>query len=108
MSRHYVAKLEKLKKEKRMLVHIGEKPILLLADNEEVFALDDRCPHLKASLFKGEYADGVIRCKKHGARFNLRTGEVVERAKIGPLPMPTKHAQPIETVIEDGKVYVKL
>ncbi len=41
------------------------------------FAMDDTCTHKGASLSEGQIIDGgVIECPWHGARFDIKTGEV--------------------------------
>ncbi len=44
----------------------------------EPFALSNRCRHLFAPLGQGHVADdGCLECPWHGARFDVRTGEMV-------------------------------
>lgn len=41
------------------------------------FAVSDRCRHLRASLGRGRIAeDGCLECPWHGARYDVRTGEM--------------------------------
>jgi 3-phenylpropionate/trans-cinnamate dioxygenase ferredoxin subunit len=44
------------------------------------FAVSNRCRHLFAPLGKGKVADGCLQCPWHGARYDVRTGEMV----VGP------------------------
>ena len=45
---------------------------------DEPFALSNRCRHLFAPLGQGHVADdGCLECPWHGARFDVRTGEMV-------------------------------
>ncbi|MBI4641820.1 MAG: Rieske 2Fe-2S domain-containing protein, partial [Candidatus Tectomicrobia bacterium] len=48
-------------------------------------AIDDTCTHEEASLSEGEVWGEVIECPKHGARFDLRTGEVVSLPAVLPV-----------------------
>ncbi|MBN1286075.1 MAG: non-heme iron oxygenase ferredoxin subunit [Anaerolineae bacterium] len=41
----------------------------------EFYVLKDECSHAQVTLSDGEFADGVVECPKHGARFDVRTGE---------------------------------
>ncbi len=58
----------------RLLVVHGRRICLSVVD-KELYAVDDRCPHLGESLSKGKinYLGEVI-CPWHGYRFNLKTG----------------------------------
>lgn len=45
---------------------------------EGFFAIADTCPHQSGSLTFGWLEpEGVIACPRHGARFDVRTGEVL-------------------------------
>ena len=44
---------------------------------DEVFAIEDTCTHLEASLSEGEITGTKIECWLHGAEFDLRTGEAL-------------------------------
>lgn len=41
------------------------------------YAIDDACPHARASLAGGDLAEGNVACPLHGWQWNLRTGEPV-------------------------------
>lgn len=59
----------------RMLTVAGpDCPVLLCWDDGEVFALDNRCPHMGFPLSKGTLKDGVLTCHWHHAQFDLRSG----------------------------------
>ena len=52
----------------------------------EVRAFTDRCPHAAFPMSAGELlADGTVLCAWHGARFDARTGAVVEGPACDPL-----------------------
>ncbi|MEN2981963.1 MAG: Rieske (2Fe-2S) protein [Thermus sp.] len=81
-----VAKLSELQGG-RLVVRRPEhrRPILLLYTGEEVFALEDLCPHDDGPLHEGELEEGQMVCPRHGARFDLRTGR-----QTLPAPRPVK------------------
>jgi nitrite reductase/ring-hydroxylating ferredoxin subunit len=58
----------------RMVVHLGRQTICLLADGDEVHAVDNRCPHMGFPLHRGTLCDGILTCHWHHARFDVRTG----------------------------------
>jgi nitrite reductase/ring-hydroxylating ferredoxin subunit len=68
---------------------------------EDVYALGDRCSHAEASLAKGEVFDGEVECPRHGAAFDLESGE----AKT----LPATSSVPVYGVdVEDGLVYLTI
>src|SRR6266566_5320053 len=68
------ASLEELRESGRVVVGLGGHTICLLADGDEVFAIDNRCPHMGFPLHRGTVNDGILTCHWHHARFDLCTG----------------------------------
>jgi len=66
--------LDELKAMRRIVVRGRHRPILLVYDNERVFALDNRCPHMGFPLDRGSIEDGILTCHWHHARFALANG----------------------------------
>jgi nitrite reductase/ring-hydroxylating ferredoxin subunit len=63
----------------RRVVQVKGHPVLLLRHQGQIYAVDDTCPHMGASLEEGEITeDGAIVCPRHHSAFDLRTGEVKE------------------------------
>jgi 3-phenylpropionate/trans-cinnamate dioxygenase ferredoxin subunit len=53
------------------------KEIALFNIDGEFFALDNACTHDDGPLAEGEISGSEIVCPFHGARFDIRTGEVL-------------------------------
>jgi 3-phenylpropionate/trans-cinnamate dioxygenase ferredoxin subunit len=51
--------------------------------HDEVFAVEDRCPHRDFPLSGGDVAEGCLECPFHGARFDVRTGACVQGPSEG-------------------------
>jgi nitrite reductase/ring-hydroxylating ferredoxin subunit len=68
------ASLANLEEKKMMTVHGADRPVLLCWHEGEVFALDNRCPHMGFPLSKGSLDHGLLTCHWHHARFDLRSG----------------------------------
>jgi nitrite reductase/ring-hydroxylating ferredoxin subunit len=66
--------LEELKAKGRLVVHGHHRPVLLVNESEQVFALDNRCPHMGFPLDRGSVEDGILTCHWHHARFELASG----------------------------------
>jgi nitrite reductase/ring-hydroxylating ferredoxin subunit len=68
-----VASLSELRAAGRLVVHADHDTICLFAD-DDVYAVDNRCPHMGFPLHRGTVCDGILTCHWHHARFDLRTG----------------------------------
>ncbi len=53
---------------------------------EELFALHNACPHNLSPLSSGIVSDRILVCRAHGARFDLKTGQVLR----GPARKPVR------------------
>lgn len=78
-------------------------PIFILRWGKHVRAYENRCPHQGTHLDweRGEFLDseGIrIQCGKHGALFDLGTGECVQG------PCAGAGLTPIEAVVDDGEI----
>jgi nitrite reductase/ring-hydroxylating ferredoxin subunit/uncharacterized membrane protein len=67
-------------------VVVGDTPVLLLRDGEEIFAIHDRCSHRGCSLSEGSIEGEEIVCACHGSRFSLRNGAVRHGPATAPQP----------------------
>jgi len=66
--------LTELRAAGRQVVHMGGHVLCLFAEDEEVYAVDNRCPHMGFPLHRGSVCDGILTCHWHHARFDLATG----------------------------------
>jgi nitrite reductase/ring-hydroxylating ferredoxin subunit len=57
-----------------LVVALNGHTVFLLADGEDVHAVDNRCPHMGFPLHRGSVSDGILTCHWHHARFDLCTG----------------------------------
>ena len=55
-------------------VRVNGHVIVLVHHEGEVYALDNRCPHMGFPLDRGSVQDGILTCHWHHARFDLCTG----------------------------------
>lgn len=67
--------VSQLAREGRRLLHSPHHPpILLIHQDGNVYAVDNRCPHMGFPLDRGSVEDGIITCHWHHARFCLASG----------------------------------
>jgi 3-phenylpropionate/trans-cinnamate dioxygenase ferredoxin subunit len=81
------------------LVEDGDLRIAVCNVDGQFYAIEDVCTHDGGPLDQGELEGDEIECPRHGARFNVRTGE----ATLMPAVMPVR-TYPIK--IEANQVYV--
>lgn len=69
-----VAGLEELERTQPRVVGAGGRTIVVFMDQGQVYALDNRCPHMGFPLSRGTVRDGILTCHWHHARFDLAGG----------------------------------
>jgi 3-phenylpropionate/trans-cinnamate dioxygenase ferredoxin subunit len=52
-----------------------------------LYAFADVCTHDGGPVAEGELEDCVIECPRHGARFDITTGQVLSMPAVVPLPV---------------------
>jgi len=66
------------------------------------FALEDVCTHDGGELTGGRFEGEVIECPRHGAQFNVKTGEVLAPPAYEPVPtLPVRVHEGIVQVRDD-------
>ena len=58
----------------KLLAEIEGRPIAVFHVGDAFFAIDDVCTHDGGPLAEGALEGVEIRCPRHGARFDVRTG----------------------------------
>ena len=66
--------VEQLKERGCMVVTGGGHAIAVFHHEGEVYAVDNRCPHMGFPLDRGSVKDGILTCHWHHARFDLSSG----------------------------------
>jgi 3-phenylpropionate/trans-cinnamate dioxygenase ferredoxin component len=61
----------------KMVVKPGGRTVALFRVSGQWWATDDRCTHDGGQLAAGRLEGYTIICPRHGARFDIRTGEVL-------------------------------
>ena len=64
-------------------VEVEGKEILLANVDGTIYAVDDRCGHMNASLSKGTLEGTRVECALHHARFDVRTGGKLRDGHLG-------------------------
>ena len=109
------------------LCKVKRDDILVVKDNDEFYAINNRCPHLGLALNLGgcNKKDKTVHCKFHSSDFSYKTGEVKEWLNVKGFEkfmmwlfskfdkdakeMMTMEPKPVETFltkVEDDHVWV--
>jgi nitrite reductase/ring-hydroxylating ferredoxin subunit len=97
----FVVDLEGVPKGKQRCVNLGEASLIVCRVYDEVYVLQNHCPHLGKPLEGGRLQEYELSCPHHNAVFDIRDGKAV----MGPSVWP---ARIYPCRVEDGKVYVQI
>ena len=73
-----VATTDELEDEQAKLVEVEGQKIALFRVDEAFYALSDACTHRGGPLSEGTVEGTEVTCPWHGAKFDVRTGAVLE------------------------------
>jgi nitrite reductase/ring-hydroxylating ferredoxin subunit len=93
-----VASLPELEDEGQTVVSSDGQPIALFHHEGEVYAVDNRCPHMGFPLTRGTVEDGILTCHWHHARFELEEGDTFD--------LFADDVQTFPTDVREGEVYL--
>jgi 3-phenylpropionate/trans-cinnamate dioxygenase ferredoxin subunit len=68
------------------VVRLDDQPVALFLVDGVYYAIDDLCTHDGGPLAEGTIDGSVIECPRHGARFDVRTGEALRLPATAPVP----------------------
>ena len=92
------ASLAELERKGRLTAKVADQVVVMFYTDGEVFAVDNRCPHMGFPLDRGSVKDCILTCHWHHARFDLKTGGTFDQWADDVRAFPTK--------IEAGQVLV--
>lgn len=96
-----IAPLNDIPRQGARVVDIDANRVAIFrTNNDEIYAVLDKCPHRGGPLSEGIVHGGQVTCPLHSWKIDLATGEAV---------LPDKGcARVYMTKIEDGHVFLKL
>lgn len=98
---HSVLKEEDLTPGKMKCVEVDGHKIALYNVDGTVYATDDTCSHAEASLTEGELDGCIVKCPKHGAKFDVKTGQALSLPAWAPV-------ETYEVKVENGEIKVAI
>jgi 3-phenylpropionate/trans-cinnamate dioxygenase ferredoxin subunit len=94
-----IAEVDELPEGERLFVELDDEYIVVIHMNDTYYAIADLCSHDNGPLGDGDIEDHCIVCPRHGAKFNLESGEA--------LTLPAVEAIPVYPVrIRDGMIEI--
>ncbi len=68
------------------LAQVGDHKVVVCNEAGTFYAVADLCSHDNGPLGQGELLDGEIECPRHGARFDVKTGQALCLPAVIPIP----------------------
>jgi 3-phenylpropionate/trans-cinnamate dioxygenase ferredoxin component len=81
-----VCPTDELPEGERLFIELGDEQVVIYNLDGEYYAIADTCTHDQGPLGEGEVEDHEIICPRHGARFDIRTGEVLSLPAVQDVP----------------------
>ena len=97
-------------------IRAGDRTVLLARVDENYYATQARCPHLRAHLARGKLDGAVVTCPAHGSTFDVTTGRNLAWVESLPglirgvakaLAKP-KDLNTFPVKVEEGQVWISL
>ena len=85
MAKHRVAKLSEIAPGSTRRVLVDSMGILLCNAGGQIYAIEDVCTHDGGPLDQGELEGECIVCPRHGATFDVRTGDALTLPAVVPV-----------------------
>ena len=76
---HEVMAIEKLKDKEAVNVHADGRDLFIYFESNEIKVFDSRCPHQATNIPELALDAYTLTCPKHGWKFNVKTGECIEK-----------------------------
>jgi len=106
---------QELPEGERRVVKVGERSVLLVRSDGQVYALSSTCPHMGLPLKGGKVDEHTIVCPWHHSAFDLHTGDVKDWSPwppgVGRMlgALSREKALPLfATKVEGGSIYINL
>lgn len=74
---HDIAPLDQLPEDEGFLFRSGPHQVAIFRQGDEVYAIDNVCPHAGASLAQGYTEGQTVACPWHCWEFDLTTGKCI-------------------------------
>ena len=97
----HVCRLDEIEEGKTRVFMVEGREVLLTRQSGMVYALENVCSHDGGILGAGMVVDGQIECPRHGARFDVQTGQATRMPAVAEI-------ESFEVKITNGDVFIAL
>lgn len=101
MARIKIATLADLSEEAMTKIEVDGKSIVVGMVDGKPYAMEGRCSHMGQDLAQGTREGHIVRCRLHGAEFDIRTGEVLRN-------MQARKLNTYPVTVEGEEVFIEL
>lgn len=81
-----IAPVSELPNGERLFVDLGDKPVVIFNIAGQFYAIGDVCTHDDGPLGDGMLEGFNVVCPRHGAEFDIRTGQAVQMPAVVDIP----------------------
>lgn len=99
-----VLEVSELSNNQMTKVNVDGKDILLTNANGKYYAIANKCNHLGGSLVEGDLAGETVTCPRHGAQFDVKTGQALGKAKVAMIRMQVKDQESYQVKVEGPSI----
>lgn len=102
MAKFVVGKTSEVQEGKLMNITAGGKEIVVTKLDGNYYAMDNICTHAGADLHEGELNNNELICPWHGAKWDIKTGNLIS------FPQKLRPLQSHKILIENDTLYVEI
>ena len=95
-----IASVTELADGDRLFIELEDQTIILICSGEKYYAIRDVCTHDDGPLGDGDLDGCELICPRHGARFDIRTGEALTFPAV--VGVPVFPVRVVDGIIEVG------
>lgn len=96
-----ICELDSVKGNGKYSFKVGDYDIVVYNNNGKLYVFENRCSHEDYPLIEGRIEGDEIECPRHGARFNIQSGEALCMPAVVPIKV-------FKIKIEDKILYAKI
>ena len=102
MAKVVVGKTSEVQDGNMMHITAGGKEIVVTKLDGNYYAMDNVCTHAGADLHEGELSNNELTCPWHGAKWDIKTGNLIS------FPQKLKPLQSHKISIENDTLYIEI
>lgn len=108
MSYVKVADMSQLGEGEKIKVSVDDRDILLTNIKGDIYAVQNRCPHMGGSLVNGTLKGSHITCPLHGSVFDVMSGKVIKPGKLLFMNVRVHDLQKFPVKVEGNDILIEL